>query len=84
MVYALLYFVCASPLSEYVVLDPVNGLVGLDRGTDGLFLFKCGLAFKAGFRHLSWNNLGSSATAGIGACTTSEKSINHIYLPFQK
>jgi hypothetical protein len=21
---------CASPLSEYVVLDPVSGLVGLD------------------------------------------------------
>jgi hypothetical protein len=23
-------FLCASPLSEYVVLDPVSGLVGLD------------------------------------------------------
>jgi hypothetical protein len=30
MVYALLYFLCASPSSEYVVLDPVHGLVGLD------------------------------------------------------
>jgi hypothetical protein len=28
--YALLYFRCASPSSEYVVLDPVSGLVGLD------------------------------------------------------
>jgi hypothetical protein len=26
-----------------------------------LFPFKCGLASKAGLRHLSWNNLGSSA-----------------------
>jgi hypothetical protein len=26
------------------------------QGTDVLFLFKCGFAFKAGLRHLSWNN----------------------------
>jgi hypothetical protein len=47
------------------------------RGTDVLFLFKCGLASKAGLRHLSRNNSGGSATAGIRACTTSEESINH-------
>jgi hypothetical protein len=28
--YALLYLLCASPSSEYVVLDPISGLVGLD------------------------------------------------------
>jgi hypothetical protein len=28
--YALLYLLCASPSSEYVVLDHVGGLVGLD------------------------------------------------------
>jgi hypothetical protein len=28
--YVLLYLLCASPSSEYVVLDPVGGLVGLD------------------------------------------------------
>jgi hypothetical protein len=28
-----------------------------------LFLFKCGLASKAGRRHLSWNNSGGSATS---------------------
>jgi hypothetical protein len=28
--YVLLYLLCASPSSEYVVLDPVSGLVGLD------------------------------------------------------
>jgi hypothetical protein len=31
--YVLLYFLCASPSSEYVVLDPVCGLVGLCDGT---------------------------------------------------
>jgi hypothetical protein len=30
-----------------------------------LFLFKCGLASKAGLRHLSWNNSGGSATSAI-------------------
>jgi hypothetical protein len=29
-IYALLYLLCASPSSEYVVLDPVSGLIGLD------------------------------------------------------
>jgi hypothetical protein len=28
--YVLLYLLCASPSSEYVVLDPVSGLIGLD------------------------------------------------------
>jgi hypothetical protein len=28
--FVLLYLLCASPSSEYVVLDPVSGLVGLD------------------------------------------------------
>jgi hypothetical protein len=42
-----------------------------------LFPFKCGLASKAGLRHLSWNNSGGSATAGIGARTTTEESINY-------
>jgi hypothetical protein len=37
-----------------------------------------------GLRHLSWNNSGSSATAGIGACTTTEESINYKYHPFFK
>jgi hypothetical protein len=30
-----------------------------------LFPFKCGLASKAGLRHLSWNNSGGSATLGV-------------------
>jgi hypothetical protein len=32
------------------------------QGTDGLFRFKCFVASKARFGHLSWNNLGGSAT----------------------
>jgi hypothetical protein len=47
------------------------------RGTSVLFPFKCGFALKARLGHLSWNNSDGSATAGIGARTTSEKSINH-------
>jgi hypothetical protein len=39
---------------------------------------------KVGLRHLSWNNSGGSTTSGIGACTTTEESINHNYLPFSK
>jgi hypothetical protein len=40
------------------------------------------LASKVGLRHLSWNNSGGSATAGIGACTTTEESVNYNYHPF--
>jgi hypothetical protein len=49
-----------------------------------LFLFKCGLASKVGLRHLSWNNSGGSATAGIRARTITEESLNYKYHPFQK
>jgi hypothetical protein len=44
----------------YLIL--LVALSDLIRGTDGLFLFKCGLAFKTGLRHLSWNNLDGSTT----------------------
>jgi hypothetical protein len=37
-----------------------------------------------GLRHISRNNSGSSATAGIGACTTIEESIKYKYHPFPK
>jgi hypothetical protein len=75
----MLYWIISVPHLRvsmwYLIL--LVALSDLIRGTDTLFLFKCGLAFWAGLRHLSWNNPGGSATAGIGACTTSEKSINH-------
>jgi hypothetical protein len=41
------------------------------QGIDGLFPFKCGLASKAGLRHLSWNNSGSSATPTQGSDSAS-------------
>jgi hypothetical protein len=58
-------------------------LSDLIRGTDGLFRFKCVVASKAGLGHLSWNNLGGSVAAGIGAITTSDKSISHEYQLFK-
>jgi hypothetical protein len=62
------YCICSVPHHRvstwYLILLVASS--DLIRGTDVLFPFKCGLASKAGFRHLSWNNLGSSATAGIG------------------
>jgi hypothetical protein len=42
----------------------------LIRGIDVLFPFKCGLASKAGLRHLSWNNSGSSATGIVAHLET--------------
>jgi hypothetical protein len=54
------------------------------RGIDEIFPFKCGLASKARLKHLSRNNSGSSATAGIRACTTTEESIKYEYHPFSK
>jgi hypothetical protein len=44
----------------YLIL--LVALSDLVRGTDTLFLFKYGLSFKAGLRHLSWNKSGGSAT----------------------
>jgi hypothetical protein len=41
--------------------------------TDVLFLFKCGLASKAGLRHLSWNNSGGSAIV----LTSQDKNMYH-------
>jgi hypothetical protein len=82
----MLYCICFVPhlrvSTWYLIL-----LVALSdqiRGTDVLFLFKCGPASKVGLGHLSWNNSGGSTTAGIGACTTTEESINHNYQPFQR
>jgi hypothetical protein len=48
----------------YLIL--LVALSDLIRGTDALFPFKCGLAFKAELRHLSWNNSGGSATVILG------------------
>jgi hypothetical protein len=48
------------------------------RGTDVLFLFKCGLASKAGLRHLSSNNSGGSATVYPPSCILCALSVSFI------
>jgi hypothetical protein len=82
----MLYCICSMPHHRVSTWYLILLVASSDwiRGTDVLFLFKCGLAFKVGLRHLSWNNSGGSATAGIGACTTIEESINYKYHPFWK
>jgi hypothetical protein len=53
-----------------MVLDPwYVALSDEIQRTNGLFRFKCVVAFKVRLGHLSWNNLGGSATAGIGVNT---------------
>jgi hypothetical protein len=47
------------------------------RGTNILFLFKCGLASKVGLGHLSWNNSGGSATNGMCVDFMHRKEINY-------
>jgi hypothetical protein len=60
----MLYCICFVPHLRvsmwYLIL--LVALPDLIRGTDVLFLFKCGFAFKARLGHLSWNNSGGSAT----------------------
>jgi hypothetical protein len=82
----MLYCICSVPHLQMSTWYLILLVASSDyiRGTDVLFLFKCGLAFKVRLRHLSWNNSGGSATAGIGACTTTEESINRNYHPFEK
>jgi hypothetical protein len=41
-----------------------------------LFPFKCGLASKAGLRHLSWNNSGGSTTNICHGISLLQKSYN--------
>ena len=64
----MLYCICSVPHHRvstwYLILLVASS--NQIRGTDVLFLFKCGLASKMGLRHLSWNNSGGSATGGRG------------------
>jgi hypothetical protein len=58
------------------------------RGIDGLFPFRCGLASKAGLRHLSWNNSGSSTTPCVRLCplayVTGNKPCGSIWSPLER
>jgi hypothetical protein len=42
------------------------------------------LPLRVRLGHLSWNNLGGSATAGIRVDTIIDKSISHDFQPFLK
>jgi hypothetical protein len=67
-----------------MVLDPwYVALSNEIRRTNGLFRFKCVAAFKVRLGHLSWNNLGGSATASIEANTTTKEPISHECQPFK-
>jgi hypothetical protein len=60
----ILYCICSVPHHRVSTWYLILLVASSDeiRGTDVLFPFKCGLASKAGLRHLSWNNSGGSAT----------------------
>jgi hypothetical protein len=62
----MLYCICSVPHHRVGIWYLILLVASSDsiRGIDVLFLIKCGLASKAGLRHLSWNNSGSSATCG--------------------
>jgi hypothetical protein len=61
----MLYCICFVPHHRVSMWYLILLVASSDsiRGIDVLFLIKCGLAPKAGLRHLSWNNSGSSTTA---------------------
>jgi hypothetical protein len=78
-------FLCASPSCELVVFDPGKWLYRTrSEGLTGYSCLSVLLPLRERLGHLSWNNLGGSATAGIGACTTTEESIKYKYHPFPK
>jgi hypothetical protein len=78
-------FLCASPSCELVVFDPGKWLYRTrSEGLTGYSCLSVLLPLRERLGHLSWNNLGGSATAGIGACTTTEESIKYKYHSFPK
>jgi hypothetical protein len=85
VVLCFIVFLCASPLSELVVFDPGKWLYRTrSEGLTGYSCLSVLLPLRVRLGHLSWNNSGGSATAGIGANTITEKSISHDYQPFLK
>jgi hypothetical protein len=63
----MLYCICSMPHHRVSTWYLILSVASSDsiRGIDMLFPFKCGLASKAGLRHLSWNNSGSSSTRTV-------------------
>jgi hypothetical protein len=79
----MLYCICSVPHHRVSTWYLILLVASSDwiRGTNVLFLFKCGLVFKVGLRHLSWNNSGGSAT--IGAKPISLDIMKHFKKNFQ-
>jgi hypothetical protein len=76
-------FLCASPSSELVVFDPGKWLYRTrSEGLTGYSCLSVLLPLRVRLGHLNWNNSGGSATASIGANTTTEESINREYQLF--
>jgi hypothetical protein len=85
MVLCFIVFLCASPSSELVVFDPGKWLYRTR--SEGLTSYSCLSVFlplRGRLGHLSWNNSGGFATAGIRVNTITEKSISHNSQPFLK
>jgi hypothetical protein len=84
VVLCFIVFLCASPSSELVVFDPGKWLYRTrSEGLTGYSCLSVLLPSRVRLGHLSWNNSGGSATAGIGANTITEKSISHKYQLFK-
>jgi hypothetical protein len=83
VVLCFIVFLCASPSSELVVFDPGKWLYRTRfEGLTGYSCLSVLLPLRVRLGHISWNNLGGSATTAIGANTITEKSISHDFQPF--
>jgi hypothetical protein len=83
VVLCFIVFLCASPSCELVVFDPDKWLYRTR--SEGLMGYSCLSVFlplRVRLGHLSWNNSGGSAIAGIGVNTTTEESISREYQLF--
>jgi hypothetical protein len=85
VVLCFIVFLYASPSCELVVFDPGKWLYRTrSEVLTGYSCLSVLLPLRMRLGHLSWNNSGGSAIAGIRANTTTEESISHDYQPFQK
>ena len=83
VVLCFIVFLCVSPSCELVVFDPGKWLYRTrSEGLMGYSDLSVSLPLRVRLGHLSWNNSGGSATAGIGANTNIEESINREYQLF--
>jgi hypothetical protein len=81
----MLYFIslCLTFERASAIRSLVSGFIRLDTRNCQFIPIKCVVASKVRLGHLSWNNLGGSAIAGIGANTITKNSISHEYQLFK-